>query len=122
MVQRTVTYSANFSGQIRNKPIQPKLFSILETAAKATGVELVIFSGGQDQEGRGTRRTGGTGHDNGFAADVWLYKSSADKESGKLSVRRDTGIMKKFARECFLAGANAVGAGEAIYGWCWRTC
>ena len=50
-----------------------KLFSILETAAKATGVELVIFSGGQDPEGRGTRSTGGTGHDNGFAADVWLY-------------------------------------------------
>ena len=112
----TVTYSAGFSGQIRNKPIQPKLFSILETAAKATGVELVIFSGGQDQEGRGTRRTGGTGHDNGFAADVWLYKSSADKESGKLSVSRDTGIMKKFAKECFLAGANAVGVGEGYMG------
>ena len=31
-------------------------------------------------------------------------------------MQRDTGIMKKFARECFLAGANAVGAGEGYMG------
>jgi hypothetical protein len=112
----TVTYWSKFSGQTRNQVIQPQLFSILETAAKATGVELVIFSGGQDQKGMGNRRTGGIGHDNGYGADVWLYKSSADKEGGKISLHSDVGIFKKFAKECYLAGANAVGAGIGYMG------
>ncbi len=110
-----VTYSSDFSGRTRNKPIQGRLFSILESAAKAAEVNVVIFSGGQDPIGTpNARRTSSNTirHDNGYAADVWLY----DGNNRKLNVNSDSGVMKKFAIACFNAGANAVGAGPNYMG------
>jgi len=103
-----VTYVGDFSGRTRNKVIRNDLFSILEQAASSASVDVVIFSGGQDPKGPGARRTGSTRHDNGFAADVWLYSGA-----GKLSSRSsaDIPIIKKFVKACFDSGANAVGVG-----------
>jgi hypothetical protein len=103
-----VTYVGDFSGRTRNKVIRNDLFSILEQAASSASVDVVIFSGGQDPAGPGARRTGSTRHDNGFAADVWLYSGA-----GKLSSRSsaDIPIIKKFVKACFDSGANAVGVG-----------
>ena len=103
-----VTYVSDFAERTRNKIIRNDLFSILEQAAASAGVDVVIFSGGQDPAGPGARRTGSTRHDNGFAADVWLY-SGAGKLSS--SSNADIPIIKKFAKACYSAGANAVGVG-----------
>ena len=55
-----VSYSSDFKGKIRNKPIAPQLMKVLQSASAKTGLKVVIFSGGQDAKGRGTRRTGST--------------------------------------------------------------
>jgi hypothetical protein len=104
-----VTYSGDFSTKTRNQVIKDELFGILEQAASSAGVDVVIFSGGQDPEGPGARRTGSTRHDNGFGADVYLFsEGTAELSSSRNS---DIPIMKKFAKACFDAGANAVGVG-----------
>ena len=42
----------------RNKPITAELRQVLDTAARAAGVDTIrITSGGQDARGEGTRRT-----------------------------------------------------------------
>ncbi|MDA8882843.1 phage baseplate assembly protein V [bacterium] len=106
-----VTYVSGFSGRTRNKPIQSQLFSILESAAQNAGVNVVIFSGGQDPAGPGARRTGSTRHDNGYAADVWLYSGPTSGSKLSSSKSSDIPIIKKFAKACFDNNANAVGVG-----------
>jgi hypothetical protein len=64
---------------IRNKPITPKLFrEISDGISRVYGpdVQGVIYSGGQDSKGKGTRRTGSIRHDKGHAADVHLYRGN----------------------------------------------
>jgi hypothetical protein len=105
----SVTYSSSFRGLTRNKPIKQELFDILVTAARATGVRVIITSGGQDSPFRGARRTGSRRHDNGFAADLELYSSGALLSSSNNS---HLNIIKTFVNACFAAGATAVGAGN----------
>jgi len=110
----SVKYISGFSNQTRNKPIQNRLFSILERAAESAGVDVDIFSGGQDPKGTpGGRRTGSIRHDNGFAADVWIYSNGK-----KLSCtsNSDLPIMKKFCQACFSAGATSIGVGPGYMG------
>lgn len=104
----TYGYEIGSRGKTRNKAIQASLMAILDTAAKASGVDAVITSGGQDILGEGTRRTGSTRHDAGYAADVALYSGG-----NRLSVNRrnDLAIIIAFCEAAKNAGAKSIGAG-----------
>lgn len=98
---------------IRKLPLNPKLKGVLEQAAAATGVEVVVFSGGQAKKGSNGPRTGSTRHDEGNAADVYLMKD------GKKLVDtnpEDREIMAKFVSSAVSAGATGVGAGHSYMG------
>ena len=101
----TVTYSKGIENATRNKKIQPELFKILENAAKAAGVTVVISSGGQDVKGHGTRRTGSTRHDLGYAADILVY------DGKRLCVTNGKDpVMNKYITELGASGAQGLGA------------
>ena len=95
-----------FSGATRNQaPIQ-QVYDILETAAADAGVDVTIFSAGQDSKGSGGRRVGSTRHDRGRSVDVWLYDNGQ-----RLSAVRANPIIAKFIASCVKNGALGVGAG-----------
>jgi hypothetical protein len=95
-----------FSGATRNQaPIQ-QVYDILETAAADAGVDVTIFSAGQDSKGSGGRRVGSTRHDRGRSVDVWLYDNGQ-----RLSANRANPIIAKFIASCVKNGALGVGAG-----------
>jgi len=109
-----VKYISGFSSQTRNKAIQDRLFSILESAAAASGVDVDIFSGGQDPKGTpNARRTGSIRHDNGFAADVWIYSNGKKLSTAS---NADLPIIKKFCSAAFAAGALSIGAAPGYMG------
>lgn len=105
----------------RNLPIQVQLYEILQTAASAAGVECRIFSGGQvaiaDGGIDGFNRIGTNRHDNGYAADIWLYPSADedgnvnDNEILSQNNSDELPVIIKFIEECKNAGATAVGTG-----------
>lgn len=94
------------SNATRNKALDPRLMNVLEKSADEAGVDVVVFSGGQDQRGRGTRRTGSIRHDNGLAADVWIYSAGQ-----RLRTSREDPIVAKFIASCVANGAKGIGAG-----------
>jgi hypothetical protein len=108
----TVTYANQ--GTKRNLPIQTQLWNILETAARAAGVNVAITSGGQvpTSEGGedGVNRVGSNRHDKGYAADVRLTDGNGTRlytnDPAQLA------IMLKFVEECKNAGATGVGMGN----------
>ena len=110
----------NNQGAKRDLPIQQQLMDILQTAAAASGVDVLINSGGQVPKSEGgvdgRNRTGSNRHDRGYAADVALYVP--DFNGRKLSSRNaeDLAIMIKFMRECRDAGATSVGQGNGYMG------
>lgn len=98
---------------IRKLPLSPKLKSVLDQAAAAAGVEVVVYSGGQSPKGSGGPRTGSTRHDNGNAADLYLMRG------GKKLVDtnpEDRAVMAKFVSAAVAAGATGVGAGHGYMG------
>lgn len=96
----------------RNKPIQQRLTNILQAGANAAGVDVVVFSGGQDTAGTpNARRTGSTRHDNGRAADVWLYDGGT-----QLRTDRSNPKVNAFIAGCVRAGALGMGAGPSYMG------
>lgn len=103
-------------GTKRALPIQQELWDLLETAAKAAGVDGIITSGGQVPASRGgingRNRTGSNRHDEGFAADIALY--TPDIRGRRLSFRSqdDLPILLKFMEACRDAGATGMGAGN----------
>jgi len=101
----SVSYVQDFAKRTRNKPIKPALMNILKRAAEDTGLRVVIFSGGQDVKGRGTRRTGSTRHDAGNAADVWVYAGNK-----QLRTDGDDPRMVAFIAALRRAGAKGFGA------------
>tara|TARA_B110000090_G_scaffold112901_1_gene126018 strand:+ start:370 stop:1434 length:1065 start_codon:yes stop_codon:yes gene_type:complete len=110
-----VTY--RISG-IRNLPIQSQLWNILETAARAAGVNVTVITGGQvpTSEGglNGKNRTGSNRFDKGFASEVRL----TDGDSNRLYTTdpAQLAIMIKFAEACRDAGATAIGMGNGYLG------
>lgn len=92
-------------GATRRLKVVPKLEQILLSAANATNLHVVIFSGGQDHT---TGTVGSHRHDHGYAADVWLYEGRGGR---RLSMVRDTGIVSQFAAAARSAGAKSIGAG-----------
>ena len=103
-----VEYANNIS--IRNLPLQPQLFSILETAASATGVNVLITSGGQNPSGP---RTGSDRHNNGYAADVQIFK---DGQKLYLTNSKHLPTVKAFLKAAKNAGALSIGAGPGYMG------
>lgn len=107
-------------GKIRNRPIQQALMDILISAANATSVDVLITSGGQiaarDGGIDGRTRTGSNRHDNGYAADVVIFKDGF--QGLELSSRKaeDLAIMIEFMKACKAAGADAIGQGNAYMG------
>lgn len=92
---------------IRRLPISDRLRSVLQQAARAAGVDVVVTSGGQPQYPRGPR-TGSTRHDLGNAADLDLYVG------GKILTDANPqhiGLKKKFVAAAASGGASGIGAG-----------
>jgi hypothetical protein len=101
----TLSYSSNFSSKTRNQPIQIALFNMIESAASSTGLTAVIYSGGQPRVGR---RTGSRRHDNGYAADIWIYSGGRRLDSG---VEADLSLIQQFVTKAKSNGISAIGMG-----------
>jgi len=92
------------SAATRKLRLVPALESILISAAAATGINVVVFSGGQNAS---TGTVGSKRHDDGFAADIWLYK-----DGRRLSMVKDVALASSFAKAAKNAGALSIGAGS----------
>jgi hypothetical protein len=92
---------------IRRLPLSDKLRNVLQQAARAAGVDVVVTSGGQPAYPKGPR-TGSTRHDLGNAADLDLYvggKILTDANPQHIELK------KKFVAAAASAGASGIGAG-----------
>ena len=103
-----IEYVSGFSGKTRNQAVNPQLLQVLQSAAEAAAVRVVITSGGQDVYPNG-RRTGSRRHDAGFAADVALY--DGDRRL-RVNDPEELSIVQTFIRAAKAAGATGVGAGN----------
>jgi len=110
-------------GATRNKKLVPDLEEIIKYAAKKTNVDVIIFSGGQDKKGEGTRRTGSQRHDLGFGVDVWLYTRDFKYQfrTDRPADHKDTKKTKAFIEACKekadqLKHTLSAGAGAAYMG------
>jgi hypothetical protein len=116
----------------RNRLIQPNLMKIINGAAEQADVYVTIFSGGQMPRAEvlakgGVKRgdtwyipggppqgvaTGSVRHDNGYAADVWLYSDPDRKNTINASVWDNPPAKAlNFIRACKALGARSVGVG-----------
>jgi len=71
----------------RNKAITSSLQASLSEAvmnAYGPGFTAEVYSGGQDRKGHGHRRTGSTRHDDGRAADVYIYGPDGKRLRGDM--------------------------------------
>lgn len=93
-------------GATRNLPLDPRLMSILERAAEDAGVDVVVFSGGQPRRGTSRNRVGSIRHDDGLAADVYIYN-----QGRRLRTDREDPIVARFIAAAVAAGARGIGAG-----------
>lgn len=103
--------------KIRRGPISGKLSSVLESAARAAGVDVEVISGGQrgiSEKGAG-RRTGSKRHDFGNAADIDLKdpKTGRKLSFGRKEDRKKIGA---FIEAAAAAGATGFGAGQEYMG------
>ena len=105
-----VSYSSDYQHKIRNQPIQPSLMKILSASAAEKNYSIVIYSGGQDYEGRGTRRTGGKRHDGGFAADVRVYNDKGRRLHAASTSSKDLAALREFVLILLNNGIGSVGA------------
>lgn len=91
----------------RKGPLDSRLVDVLERAAEEAGVDVVVFSGGQPRRDSGSsNRTGSIRHDEGLAADVWIYSNGQ-----RLRTDREDPIVAKFIAAAVDAGAAGIGAG-----------
>ena len=97
-------------GTIRNKPIQPSLMKILEASAAEKNYSIVIYSGGQDFAGKGTRRIGGKRHDGGYAADVRVYNDKGRRIHAASTSSKDIAALREFVLILLKNGIGSVGA------------
>lgn len=103
-----VRYSHDFSGKIRNKPISDRLYSALSFLPDM-GIEMEVFSGGQDAKGKGKRRTGSTRHDGGDAADARFFKDGRMLDWDR---PEDVPIFQEIVRRARANGVTGFGAGH----------
>ena len=91
----------------RKGPLDSRLVSVLERAAEDAGVDVIVFSGGQDRRDSGSsNRVGSIRHDEGLAADVWIYSGGQ-----RLSTSEENPIVARFIAACVANGARGIGAG-----------
>jgi hypothetical protein len=108
------TFTGPPSGAIRNKPISAELKQVLDTAARAAGVDTIrVISGGQDALGEGTRRTGSTRHDRGRAADLQCIVNGTTLTFTDQSAHP---VILAFVTAAAAAGATGIGAGVGYMG------
>jgi hypothetical protein len=72
-------------GATRDKAITPELEARVHEAVRAVygdGARADLYSGGQDKEGPGARRTGSTRHDDGKAGDFRFYDAEGKQITG----------------------------------------
>ena len=104
--------------KIRNQPIQPKLAKILQQASANSGYKIVVFSGGQDAKGQGTRRTGSTRHDRGYAADIRVYDNgtrlSSEVTAHHVRLAIFAKILKRAGMESFGSGPGYMGGNHHV--------
>lgn len=125
----SVTYRL---GGTRRLPLQASMMQILQTAARAAGVKVIVYSAGQitlaEAERSGARRqpgsstyvlngrpvrTGSIRHDLGYAADIqlWLGGRQISHRSSET-----VGYFVTFVQAARRAGATGFGAGNNYMG------
>ena len=102
----SVTYQN--AAATRRLTLTSALEQILVSAANATGLDVIIFSGGQNST---TGTVGSHRHDDGYAADIWLYK-----DGNRLSMVNNVADASAFASAAKGAGAISIGAGSGYMG------
>ena len=102
----SVTYQN--AAATRRLTLTSALEQILVSAANATGLDVIIFSGGQNST---TGTVGSHRHDDGYAADIWLYK-----DGNRLSMVNNVADASAFASAAKSAGALSIGAGSGYMG------
>lgn len=95
-------------GKIRDKPIAGKLAEAMSFLPEM-GITMEVFSGGQDPEGSGGKRTGSTRHDHGLAADVFFYK---DGKRLNWENPEHVPIFQDIVKKARSRGVTGIGAGE----------
>jgi hypothetical protein len=119
------------ANKIRNQLIQQSLMKILDQAAKETGLYVTIHSGGQMSKAEAIAkggiqegddwflpnvvkavRTGSVRHDNGYAADIWLYTDADRKDRLVPGVSKNPPAKAlQYIRACKALGATGIGVG-----------
>ena len=94
-------------GAIRNKEISNRLKTAM-SFLKDMGVQMEVFSGGQDEKGHGHQRTGSTRHDNGNAADVFF---SRNEQRIDWRNKKDIPILQQIVAQAKANGVTGFGAG-----------
>ena len=99
-------------GQIRDRPISPKLHAVLLAAAEDADVDVLhVASGGQP--GSSGRSTGSHRHDDGNAADLDLVVKG---RTLKFTDAGDLDTFMRFVTAAAAHGANGIGAGVGYMG------
>jgi hypothetical protein len=128
-----VKYVSGFESKTRNLNLTPKLMKALINAATDADVYITISSGGQmalaEAKRRGGRksgskwflpgikkavRTGSTRHDNGNAADVYIYSDKGRTTllpAGKSLTKKPPAKAYNFLRACVSQGMTGIGTG-----------
>jgi len=97
----------------RNLKLNPELENIILMASKKIGLPVEIFSGGQ-KEGVSNGVVGSHRHDEGYAADIWIY--SNEEKQQKIEVHKGEDITLKFIQALIDAGATSIGVGKNYMG------
>jgi len=102
----TVTEMQSTVAATRTLPIASDILSILQQAANATGLDVIVRSGGQDDT---TGYVGTARHNHGHAADVSLHEGNRRLSLNNLE---DISKIQDFLSETAKAGATGIGAGN----------
>lgn len=91
----------------RSQPISPKLETALAQIAPSLGLQVEVFSGGQNAKGK--NRTGSHRHDHGGAADVFIYKDGRKLDWANPD---DRPVFEELVKRGKEVGLTGFGAGQ----------
>lgn len=94
-------------GATRNQPLSPELVEKLGAFLPDMGINMEVFSGGQDATG--PHRTGSHRHDHGGAADAFFYKDGRKLDWANPN---DLPVFEDLVSRAKAAGITGIGAGE----------
>lgn len=94
-------------GATRSKKLSRKLVNTLGSFIPEMGLQMKVFSGGQDATG--PKRVGSHRHDHGNAADVFFYKDGRRLDWDN---PQDRPIFEEIVRRARKAGITGIGAGH----------